>query len=311
MQLVPYDLNWPTEFEAEAKLLRLALGDNYIAVHHVGSTSVPGLAAKPRIDVLVVVQQRLSTIEKLEPVGYEYRGEFNIPLHYGFRKRGKVDFNLHVYEEDHADIESLIKFRDYLREHSSARDEYAALKQNLLESESSFEKTNSIYAGYTLGKNNFICNILDKSGFNRLRFMKCTHYTEWDAAKTFRQRSFFDKVPISDPYTWTFTHPDHMHFVLYKGTKIIGYAHIQLWPAARAALRIIVVDEPYRSHGYGANFLQLIEKWLKEQGYRSIHIESSPEALLFYKKHNYVAMPFDDPEGHTNKYQDIPLGKIL
>jgi hypothetical protein len=46
----------------------------------------------------------------------------------------------------------------------------------------------------------------------------------------FDKNIFFDKVPTADPYTWTFDHPDHIHFVLYQGSEIIGYAHLQLWP---------------------------------------------------------------------------------
>jgi GNAT superfamily N-acetyltransferase len=152
---------------------------------------------------------------------------------------------------------------------------------------------------------------LKEAGFNRLRFLKCSDHTEWDTAKHFRQKYFFDNVPISDPYTWTFNHQDHVHFVLYQGANIVGYAHILLWPENRAALRIIVIDETKRNLGFGGKFLTLIEKWLKSQNYKSIHIESSPAAFQFYKKHEYINMPFNDPEEHESHPQDIPLGKIL
>jgi len=311
IQLVPYDPNWPLQFATEAASISSALGDNCMRVHHVGSTAVPGLAAKPRVDILVVAHQRLTTIASLATIGYEYRGEFNIPLHYGFRKRGLIEFNLHVYEPDHPDLELLLSFRDYLRSHPAVRDEYAALKQKLLEEDTSFEKNNSIYTGYTLGKNDFICKILEKAGFKRLRFMKCTHHAEWEAAKKFRQKYFFDKVQVVDPYTWTFNHEQHVHFILYIGTKIIGYAHIQLWSKSRAAIRIIVIDEVHRTHGFGAKFLHLLEKWLKEQGYNSIHTQSSHEALLFYQEQGYVAMPFNDPEDHASDPLDVSMGKML
>ena len=62
IQLVPYDPNWPLQFATEAASISSALGDNCITVHHVGSTAVPGLAAKPRLDILVVAKQRLTTI---------------------------------------------------------------------------------------------------------------------------------------------------------------------------------------------------------------------------------------------------------
>ena len=70
------------------------------------------------------------------------------------------------------------------------------------------------------------CDLLNESGVSRLRFLKCTHEAQWNAAKKFRQTYFFDRVPISDHYTWTFNNPGHIHFVLNKGDEIIGYAHI-------------------------------------------------------------------------------------
>lgn len=287
------------------------MDNNCIAVHHIGSTSVPGLVAKPKIDILAIVKVLKKTIESLEPLGFQYRGEYNIPMHYGFSKRGEVDFNLHVYTEDHPECELNLLFRDYLRSQPTARNAYAKLKYQLLKDKASFEKNNPFFSEYTLRKGDFIRDILKKTGFNRFRFLKCSDNTEWNAAKYFRKKYFFDKVPIADPYTWTFNHSDHVHFVLYLGADIIGYAHVQLWPEARAAIRIIVVDEAKQNQGFGGAFLLLIEKWLKSQDYKSIHTESSPAALQFYKKHGYNDMPFNDPDGYENHPQDIPLGKLL
>ena len=106
-----------------------------------------------------------------------------------------------------------------------------------------------MFTGYNLGKDAFIRKVLKAANFNRLRFMHCTHHAEWDMAKKLRQQYFFDPIGISDPYTWTFDHKDHVHFILYQGVEIIGYAHIQFWPGQRAALRIIVIDEDYRGEG--------------------------------------------------------------
>ncbi len=144
-----------------------------------------------------------------------------------------------------------------------------------------------------------------------IRMAKCIHTSEWEAAKRLRNAYFFDPLGIEDPYTWTFDHPDHVHFVLYKGTMIVGYAHIQRWPNHRAALRIIVIDEGYRNLAYGTQFLHLCEAWLKHQGIVTLHVDSSPAALAFYRKHAYVDMPFNDPEGHARYPQDISIGKVL
>ena len=139
----------------------------------------------------------------------------------------------------------------------------------------------------------------------------CTHHSEWEAAKYFRQKYFFEPNNIEDPYTWTFIHPQHKHLVLYSGTEIIGYIHIQLWPDARAAIRIIVIDESRRNAGLGKKFLALSEKWLKLENYKSIHAESSPAALNFYRKNGYVNMAFNDPDGYVGDPEDTEVGKLL
>ena len=76
-------------------------------------------------------------------------------------------------------------------------------------------------------------------------------------------------------------------------------------------MRIIVIDEEKRNQGFGGQLLQLIEKWLKNQDYKTIHIESSPAALKFYKKYGYYNMPFNDPEDNPSDPCDISMGKKL
>jgi len=311
IKVVPYNPDWKKQFEIEAIKIKEILGDHCIAIHHIGSTSIPGLAAKPKLDIIAVVHNPVATIERLESIKFHYKGEYNIPLHYGFSKRGAVDVNLHVYEEGNPEIALNLCFREYLRKNTAVRDEYATLKQKLLQEEASVEKDNNIFSGYTLGKDVFIRRILQQAEFNHLRFVKCTHYIEWNIAKHFRQKYFFDKVPVADPYEWTFNHPEHEHLVLYQGAEIIGYAHIQLWKENRSAIRIIVIDETKRNQGFGRYFLGLIEKWLKARGYKSIHIESSSEALQFYKYQGYSEMPFNDPDNYESDARDISVGKQL
>jgi GrpB-like predicted nucleotidyltransferase (UPF0157 family) len=105
IQVVPYDPCWPDIFEKEAAFIRQALGDNCWVIHHIGSTSVLGLAAKPKIDMIAVVHDPFLARDQLESIGIQYRGEYNIPLYYVFSKRGKIDLNVHVCEESHPEIE--------------------------------------------------------------------------------------------------------------------------------------------------------------------------------------------------------------
>lgn len=312
IEVVPYNPDWPKMFKTETTYIKNALGSNCIAIHHVGSTSVPGLSAKPKIDIIAVVKDGIKSIPSLEKTGFDYKGEWNIPFKYGFTKRDLVKVNLHVYEDEHPEIECNILFRDYLRKNTKERDEYATLKDTLLQDDNSFiKKNNALFAGYTLQKGPFIRKVLQKAGFNRVRILKCTDPEEWNAAKHFRQKYFFGKVNISDPYHWTFNHPDHVHFMLYQGVEMIGYAHIILWPEARAAMRIIVIDESKRNNNFGGQFLALCEKWLKSKSYNSIHAEASPAALAFYKKNGYIEMPFNDPDGDECGPPDIAVGKFL
>ncbi len=312
IEVIPYNPDWPKTFEAEASHIKNALGNNFIAIHHVGSTSVPGLSAKPKIDIIAIVKNGAQSIDCLENAGFNYRGEWNIPFKYGFTKRLGVKVNMHVYEDGHPEIECNLLFRDYLRNNPNARDEYATLKKTLLKDNNSFiKKDNALFAGYTLQKSPFIRKILKNAGFNEVRMLKCTDAEEWNAAKYFRQKYFFGKANINDSYHWTFNHPNHVHFILYQGVEMIGYAHIILWPEARAAFRIIVIDELKRNNNFGRKFLALCEKWLKKQSYKSIHAEASPAGFPFYKKNGYIEMRFNDPNGNECGPPDIAVGKLL
>lgn len=312
VEIKPYNSNWPNIFETQAALIKEALADNCMAIHHVGSTSVPGLAAKPKIDIIAVVQNLFFDKVQLEAIGYTYRGGFNIPLRRNFTLRtANRNINLHVFEENDSEIELNLLFRDHLRKNPSARNDYAHLKYNLIAQDSSHQKNDSIYREYTLGKHDFIQHILKKSGFNKHRFVLCTHHAEWAAAKHFRDTYFFSPHGIEDPYTWTFNHKDHAHLVLYQGIDIVAYAHIQFWPDQRAAIRIMATDENKRNQNFGSKFLALIEKWLRSLGIKSIHAESRENSLRFYLKNGYTDMPFNDPENHESDPNDVPVGKLL
>jgi GrpB-like predicted nucleotidyltransferase (UPF0157 family) len=114
IEVVPYNHNWPSAFKTEAAKIKQALGDNCIEVHHIGSTSVPGLAAKPIIDIMLIVNNIFNGIENLESIGYQYKGEYNIPFRAYFTK-DKQSIKLHMVEPEHGFIALNLAFRDYLR----------------------------------------------------------------------------------------------------------------------------------------------------------------------------------------------------
>lgn len=266
VEVVPYDPKWPEMFELEASRLKETLGANCIAVLHVGSTAVPGLTAKPKIDIIAIVKDTSTVIPPLEEIGYEAKGEFNIPFHVGFAKReSRSSVNLHVYEEGNPEIELNLLFRDYLRTHSEALEEYANLKWSLLSHPASHEKNGLLFRGYTLGKDEFIKKVLQKSGFKGLCMRFCTHHDELKAAKEFRRRCLSNAEAAAD---LTVDRKKDVHFMFYQGVEVIGYAYVELLAEQQAALRIFVFDKPYQDRGFENHFLTLFERWLKRQGYR-------------------------------------------
>lgn len=131
-----YDPLWAELFEAEAARVKAILGKNCIAVHHIGSTSVTGLAAKPILDMMPVVDS-LEDVDRVAPefekIGYEYMGEFGIPGRRYLRKGGdQRTHQLHIFSvKSEYDIERHLAVRDYLRAHPTACAQYAALKKEL------------------------------------------------------------------------------------------------------------------------------------------------------------------------------------
>jgi GrpB-like predicted nucleotidyltransferase (UPF0157 family) len=129
-----YSSEWPAEFEREAARLRQLVGERLVAIHHVGSTAVPGLAAKPVIDLLPLVDD-IAGLERrtsvLQDAGYRAWGEFGLPGRRYFTKdlAGVRTHNLHFYAAGDPDVERHLAFCRYLREHVAARDEYEALKR--------------------------------------------------------------------------------------------------------------------------------------------------------------------------------------
>jgi GrpB-like predicted nucleotidyltransferase (UPF0157 family)/RimJ/RimL family protein N-acetyltransferase len=307
IEVVEYDPNWTEMFEAEAKRVKEALENNCIEVHHIGSTSIPGLSAKPVIDMLAVVRDILEVDKAnkaMESLGYEAKGENGMAFRRFFQKgKNHRTHHVHVYQEADPEISRYIKFRDWMRSHASDAEKYSRLKIELA------RKFPHDILQYCNGKDAFVASIDAKDGFDGWRIVKALTDREWDAVRRLRQ-VYFSKSK-EDPYTWTFTHKDHIHFVFYKNAEIIGYAHLQRWPENRAALKIIAIDEHHRNFGFGSQFLRLCERWLYHQGCKKLLIQSSQEAYQFFRKHGYIEMPFNDPDGYDGDPQDIEIGKCL
>lgn len=131
-----YDSHWPEKFEQEKIHLANLLGACFVDCFHIGSTAVPGLAAKPIIDMLIIVSS-LTELDLLQPVlersGYTVKGENGISGRRYFFKGNVVRyFHIHAYEINHLDIERHLAFRDYLRSHLAIAKQYESIKKKAL-----------------------------------------------------------------------------------------------------------------------------------------------------------------------------------
>lgn len=137
VEVVPYDPSWPALFEKEAAALRSILGETLIEVHHIGSTSVPGLAAKPIIDIILEVSD-LDELDakggQMEQLGYEVMGEYGIPRRRYFRKGGeRRTHHVHSFVAGDEHVTRHLAFRDYLRAYPEIAADYAQVKQQAAE----------------------------------------------------------------------------------------------------------------------------------------------------------------------------------
>jgi GrpB-like predicted nucleotidyltransferase (UPF0157 family) len=129
-----YDLEWPNWFEQAAAQIRTALGDAALEIHHVGSTSVPALMAKPLIDINLVVADTTDEdayVPKLEAAGYVLRVREPDWFEHRMLRGFELPVNLHVFPPDCSEVERMLLFRDWLRTNDADRELYARTKRGL------------------------------------------------------------------------------------------------------------------------------------------------------------------------------------
>lgn len=134
ISLAEYHTGWPGLFTLEARRIQAALGETALRVEHVGSTSVPGLAAKPVIDILLVVPDsadEASYLPALEGAGYRLRIREPGWFEHRLFKGPDTDINLHVFSTGADEVDRMLRFRDWLRVTGSDRDLYLRAKREL------------------------------------------------------------------------------------------------------------------------------------------------------------------------------------
>lgn len=137
VEVVPPDPAWQEEFQKESKQLALAMGENIVAIHHIGSTAIPGIYAKPVIDFLIEVKSITKTDARngaMAAIGYEAMGEFGLSGRRYFRKHRSPEIrthNVHTYEVGSPEISRHLAFRDYMIAHPDVAQQYSELKRHL------------------------------------------------------------------------------------------------------------------------------------------------------------------------------------
>jgi GrpB-like predicted nucleotidyltransferase (UPF0157 family) len=160
--IVSYDPEWPRLFEREAARIRRALGDRALLVEHAGSTSVPELAAKPRIDIVLAVPDSADEdgyVPDLEAVGY--RLVIREPEWFEHRlfKGPDADVNLHTFTLGAPEIDKMLTFRDWLRSHPEDRALYERTKRDLAGREWQYVQD------YADAKTEVVETILERAGW--------------------------------------------------------------------------------------------------------------------------------------------------
>ena len=156
IEVVPHNPTWAAMFQAEADQLATIFGAEALAIEHIGSSAIPGIKAKPIIDILVAardIEQIDDFNEQMMALGYEPHGEFGIPgRRYFSTGHSAADRprHVHVFQSDNPDVARHIDFRDYLRAHPEDAQAYSRLKETLA------EKFPNDGESYTGGKSDFI-----------------------------------------------------------------------------------------------------------------------------------------------------------
>lgn len=306
-----YNPDWSNYFKEEAAYLENIFQNEILAIHHVGSTSIPDLDAKPIIDIIPVVKD-ITKIDSFNnqmiKLGYDVKGEYGMLFRRFFQKKTATrSFNIHMYEADNAEISRLLLFKKYLIENPLEKKKYADLKISLAK-----KYPNDIRA-YCDEKSAFINKIDNVSGFEGLRIVQVLTEQEYNQYHEIIKSELFNKVGLDyDSRHLEALQANHFHFVLRKNVDIVGALHIEYLNKQDCSLRSIAIKAEFQSQGLGSYLIEKIEKWLFQQGKKKILLHANHKNIDFYHKLGYVQMSFNEPDKDVfMSVKMINMGKVL
>lgn len=166
IMLAPFDPEWKNYFLEEKDRLLSSISDHVLAIEHIGSTSIPGLSAKPIIDIGISTEsfeQGFACVPGLEALGYLYKGENGIANRHYFRTNADiVKFHIHMFPHKHPKLVDHLLFRDYLIAYPEEKNKYQQLKEELSQKYATQREL------YTSSKSDFITGILEKARIQNL-----------------------------------------------------------------------------------------------------------------------------------------------
>ena len=259
VKLEPHNKSWKSLFNEEAANINQALGENCIEIHHIGSTSIPDIYAKPIIDIMPVVKD-LGKVNlynpNMENIGYTIKGEYGFFMRRFFVKENA--FHVHVFEQGSSEIDRHIKFKHWMINNVNDKNAYQNLKQELA------IKYKHDRTAYAIAKTAFVSNIERKSGWHGIRICRAFTKDEWIKIKELH-KELQSNIKSSDFNN----NEENMHLLLFNHNQIIGYAYLKL--DNNDPIEILHLCKPYINSEIHDYFTRSIEKWIRCQ---PIHINN-------------------------------------
>jgi GrpB-like predicted nucleotidyltransferase (UPF0157 family) len=277
ISIAKYDPRWPIFFREEAAKIRSFMGKDCVDIHHVGSTSVPGLAAKPIIDMVLVT----GDLERAQMhligrnLGYRYKGEYNLPLSDLYEKKNECKIYLHVHEVGSSEIALNLMFRDFLRSHRDICKQYESVKIKCSQSSEAGKKVETGITRYNLMKHAIIVKILGKIDVKDLCVRFAAQDEEHEAFERFRLEFCGDIRTLP---------AETKKFILCQGVEIVGAAALSSMEFAKFS-----IDFAAAKTGDGfTKLLDVMETWAR----RRKHAHSLTATAIEAQRGCYVAAGF-------------------